>query len=239
MTSGTVRHRPGWAGVWVALGILVGILVGVPLGFAYAEAPPAGQESHPNWGQTQRGASADTLSVPVDSIPALLLLERRRGEARTAILERGRAMHGAEATLWLELYSVVEEVAPEGGSRAVRALLESTGAGGVEAAASRLTEEAERVPEEDRPALLAFAALLLQPAHPEPAAELWERILEESPDSPRVMEAALYLARHRAGSGADRDGAGALLEEIIVAFPGHPLAPEARRLLGQIRGAGG
>ena len=235
MTSGPTRHPFRWAGV----GLVVAALAGVPFGPAHGEVPPVSSEGHPHAGQGTGAAPADTLSVPVDSIPALLLVERRRGDARAAILGRSRAVHGAEATLWLELYTVVDEVAPESGSRAVRALLESAAPQGVEAAAARLTEEAEGIPEEDRPVLLGFAALLLQPAHPEPAAELWERILEEAPDSPRVVEAALYLARHRAGPGADRDGAGALLEEIIVAFPGHPLAPEARRLLGQIRGAGG
>ncbi|MEX2531521.1 MAG: hypothetical protein WD960_12190 [Gemmatimonadota bacterium] len=235
MIPGTRGRALGWARSWVVLGILVA----AQPGFAHGEAPSSRTEIRLQAARAAGTVVADTLPVSLDSIPALLLVESRRGDARLAILERGRTASGPEATLWLELYSVVEEVSPESGSRAARALLVVASSEGTGRAPAVLAAETEGVPEEDRPAILAFAALLLQGDDPESAAVWWERVLEEFPDSPRAMEATLYAARHRADAGADRDGAVTMLEEMIVAAPNHPLSAEARRLLARIRETGG
>jgi len=178
---------------------------------------------------------------PPESIPGLLAgdgpgspTEAERAAAMAGIRARASTLSQESATRWIQLLAVVEKSEPAAGVLAARAVLRADDGDGLGGA--RILEDGmDGVSGEDRPSLLAMAAHLLDPDHPERAADVRRRLLELAPDAPEATEARLRLARHLAGPGQDAKRAVELLEDLIVADPGHPMAPDARRLLQSIR----
>ncbi len=179
-------------------------------------------------------APSDTLAPDPREIPGLLESEEGRARGLEGIRARAGELSGRRATLWIQLLAVAEKGGPEAGALAARALLhvdDDAAARG----AQLIREGLEGAAAEDRPALLALAAHLLDGPDPSEAAELRARLLELAPDAPEAPEAALRLARYLAGPGNDPQRAEELLEELVVGAPNHPVAPTARQLLNEIR----
>lgn len=206
-------------GCWVGLGLFCGCLL------LWPHASHAQQEG------------VET-ALPPERIPELLASgsDEGRVEAMALIRDRAEALASSpeRATAWVQLLALVEKSTAASGALAARALLAADGEGG-QPIGTRLALEGEDVPEEDRPALLAFAAHLVEPEDAAAAAELRRRLLETAPGAPEAPEARFALARHLAGPGGDRVEAQALLEALIVDGPNRPIAPAARRLLQELR----
>ena len=181
---------------------------------------------------------ADTASATPAGIPDDLRDPETRSQALARILEVAESREGPVRTLWVQGLAVAEKTSPEIGARAVEALLRAE-AGDIEAAAWALAEwpGPDEMKGDDRAALLALAARLLDGADPEGGAQLRERLLAAHPAAPEAVETRLRLARYLAAreSDEDRSRALALVEDLIVDTPDHPLAPEARRFLAQLR----
>ena len=187
-------------------------------------------------GVAQSAAPASTSGeLRADSLPSVedlaLWVEQEGGveRVREAILTRIMALPSREATIWVQLLSVVEQVDVSSAPEAMRAVgmgAESRGLSGSEVVMDGLSG----VPVADRAPLLALAAHLAEMEDERRAGEIRAKLLEEYPDAPeatevRFLQAGWFLR------GGDRilDGM-RLLEELIVGTPQHPLAPEARRL---------
>jgi hypothetical protein len=173
-----------------------------------------------------------------DRIPELLASggDEDRARAMAAIRDRAEALASSpeRATAWVQLLVLVEKSASESGALAARALLAVDQEGG-RRTGTQLAREAEEAPEEDRAALLAFAAHLVEPEDEAAAADLRRRLLDAAPGAPEAPEARFALARYLAGPGGDRARARELLESLIVDGPNRPIAPAARRLLQELR----
>lgn len=150
--------------------------------------------------------------------------------ARDGILTRLQARPaGAEATLWVGLLGMIDDVEPPVAAAAVRAvgLLEE---GRGEEGADLVMDELSGATEEIAPALLAFAAHLADPNDGRKAAEIRGRLLESYPDAREAPEATILRARWLLQSEDLKAEGMHLLEQFIIDRPEHPLAPEARRL---------
>lgn len=174
-------------------------------------------------------------------IPDELRDPQTRSQALAGILEVVESREGPVRTLWVQGLAVAEKTSPEAGARAIEALIQAE-AGDVQGAALSLARwpegaEGHETKGDDGPALLALAARLMDLHNPEGGAELRERLLAQHPGAPEAVEARLRLARHLAAleSPEDRDRARTLVEDLIVEVPDHPLAPEARRFLAELR----
>lgn len=181
---------------------------------------------------------ADTLPPRPEEIPALLVSGEGRAAGLAGIEARIGALPPERATPWVQLMAVAEKSGRQAGSLAARALLRAEDDGGVRGS-GLVDAELGGLPDEDRPALLAFAAHLAEGPDPRRALELRLRLLEAHPEAPEAHEARLRAARTLLARDGDRERARALLEELIVGAPNHPLAPAARRLLQELRSGPG
>ena len=206
--------RLGWAAILT--------VVGTTLGFG----PAVAQSAAP------AGISSEARTDSLPSVEELALWAEQDGGAervREAILTRIAALPGREATIWVQLLSVVEQVDASAAPEAIRAVgmgMESKGLSGSEVVMRGLGA----VPVADRALLLALAAHLAEMEDAGRAGEIRARLLEEYPDAPEATEVRLLQAGWFLGGGDRMEDGMRLLEELIVGAPQHPLAPEARRL---------
>ena len=208
-----MTSRLGWAAILT--------VVGTTLGFG----PAVAQSAVP----AAISSEARTDSLP--SIEELALWAEQEGGAervREAILTRIAGLPGPEATIWVQLLSVVEQVEASAAPaiRAVGMGVESKGLSGSEVVMGGLGA----VPLADRAPLLALAAHLAEMEDAGRAEEIRASLLEDYPDAREATEVRLLQAGWFLGGGDRIEDGMRLLEELIVGAPQHPLAPEARRL---------
>jgi tetratricopeptide (TPR) repeat protein len=165
----------------------------------------------------------------------LLLEAGEVAEGRRALLMAVAGLDPADATEVIQLVGLLGRLSPRGASILAGAgALSHKGEGG--AAAARIEETLESVPEEDRAPLLAEAARMAdRGADHVRAADLRARVVAEYADTPEMPEAALLLARYRGRSPGGRDEAVRLLEELLVRAPNAAVVPDARRELERLR----
>jgi tetratricopeptide (TPR) repeat protein len=169
----------------------------------------------------------------------MLLASGEIEEGRQALFAGVSGLSPVEATPIIQFGSLLGRLS-EGGTRALVTAGVAAHRGGGRAAASQLAAEAPRLPEADRPAVLAEAARMAERSGAVvEAASIRETLVEDHPDAPEVAEASLALARHIMASGGDRDTAIALLEDLITRRPNAAIVPEARLELERLRGNGG
>jgi hypothetical protein len=150
--------------------------------------------------------------------------------ASDAILEHvAQERTGERATLWVQLFEVVDKVQPGSAERAVRAVGFGLDGEGVEGA-ELLMNGAGAAPAAERPALMALAAHLADLEDVARGAEIRRLLVAAHPDATEAPEARLLRARYLLGEDDSSSEALALLEALIVGDPEHPMAPEARRL---------
>lgn len=193
-------------------------------------------------GLSARGQVDAARQVLADAVGPSSALEAAFLDLQAGALERGRegleeALPGlapSRATEVLRLLAVLDRVGPVAGEAlAVASALGHHGAGadGVET----LVDALARVPDEDRPALMAVAGdLSLRGGDDERAEEFLAALVEGYPDAAEFPDAALALARLQLGRG-DADAARTVLERLILSRPGSPVVPAARRELQRIR----
>jgi hypothetical protein len=181
---------------------------------------------------------------PPERIPYLLAgteghppSETDRLAALSGIQAQATARRDSEATLWLQLLAVAEKSGPAAGALAARSVLAAE-EGTPEAGADLLDGGLALAEQDDLPGLLALAAHLVDGRDPGRAASYREALLETKADAPEAWEARLLLARFLAREREGTDRALELLEDLIVNRPGHPVAPEARRLFQSLRNPG-
>ena len=170
---------------------------------------------------------------------AFLLLEGGAiAEGAAALQESLPELEPGQATEVLALALTLTRLTPVGALLAARAAV-AVRRGDPAEAVRAVQVGAEAVPEADRPAVLAMGARTADAAGLADAATTFRRtIVAEHADAPEFAEAALDLARElaaRPGGGAE---AARILEELIVAHPGSPVVPGARRELERLRGSG-
>lgn len=136
---------------------------------------------------------------------------------------------GADATLWVELLGILDDVEPPTAAAAVRAvgLLEE---GRAKEGATLVMDQVPTATDDTAPALMAFAAHVADRDDGRQAAEIRERLLETYPDAREAPEATILRARWLLRSDDLRAEGLQLLEQFIIDRPEHPMAPEARRL---------
>jgi hypothetical protein len=184
------------------------------------------------WGPG-RVLASDTVPT-LDEIRRLLGPGGDRGAGLAALGAYPLDLPPARATLWIQLLAAVERTDP-GLAPLLLESVELAEAGDGLRGADRLESAVAGTGEEDRSALLWLAALISQAPDPVRSAHLRERLLAQHPDAPEAPEAAYRHARWLLGPGGDRERALALLEELVVSRPGHPVAPTARALLMEAR----
>jgi len=214
----TPHTRSGYPWHCAALGFLA--LVGGAGERALAAAPtlPGAGWSVP----------ADTLPS-VDEIAAWLGPEGDLERGREGIRLRARAGGTDEENRWLQLLSALDRIGSEIAPTAVRAVALSEEGNPLEG--SHLLLDLLDGSDAQEPApLMALAALLAERDDPILAAELRVRLLETHPTAPEAPEAGLRHARWLLSIVSRREEGLALLEELIVSRPEHPVTPEARRL---------
>jgi len=176
---------------------------------------------------------ADTLRT-IDEIAGALATGGDRAAVLEALSLRAASPVPERATLWIQVLSVVERTGAEASAAAVRAAGLGDLRQGSEGA--RLIQATlERAPRQDHPPLLALGALLTEEVDPLLAAELRERLLTGFPEGPERPEILFRQARWLVSIDARRGEGLSLLEDFIVAYPTHPLTPEARRIFQQAR----
>lgn len=228
-----MRSVTCWTGPWAIVVAAAALLLALPGSGLALPGSGLALEGGPIQGPSQ----GDTLTTQVlAEIPDQLRDPEHRGAALQAIRTMGEESYGEEATLWVHLLAVAEKGSGDGGALAAEVTLLALNEGG-DPAVEHLDEGLDGIEEEDRPALLALGARILDRDDPERAAELRRQLLSLDPEAQEAHEARLRLARHIAQT-TEADGRGEaveLLEELIVRAPNHPLAPEARRLLTAVR----
>lgn len=167
---------------------------------------------------------------------ALILLEGGALTDGIAALEVALPeLEPARATEMLELSLALHELTVAGGRLAAEAAV-ARHRGDPGRAVATVRQGLGGVPAKDRPALLALGARAADEAGlPAEAMALRRRIVAEHRDAREFPEAALRLARAVAAEPGGRDEAAAILEALIVAWPGSPVVPGARRELERIR----
>lgn len=191
------------------------------------------------------GAGAPAV-VPFDTVPGpaevvrLLSDADTRDAGRVALVSMAPTLDADRATLWLQLLATVDRTGSAATAAAARAVLSADGGDplGGAGALERVLEGAE-TPEADRPALLSLAAHLADRVDGTRAAVLRKRLEDEWPDAVEAPEARLLRARFLLSEPATVPAGIELLEDMLVRSPGHPLAPEARRLRQQASRGGG
>ncbi len=166
-------------------------------------------------------------------VVALLVAESTREEGRRELARLSASLPSDRATLWIRLLATGEQV-PGATLGALAPVVLATHQGEHEAALDGVTQvmagfetdETEGVP----PPVLALAAEIADRLDPATGAALRERILAHAPEGMEAGEAALRLARYLLEATESAPRGLRILEDLIVAAPDHPIAPEARRL---------
>jgi tetratricopeptide (TPR) repeat protein len=195
-------------------------------------------------GLQSRGLSEAAAAVLTDVMGPRSSLERAylhlaQGDTQASVLalqEALAALPPAGATEAIQLISLLSRVGPEA-TRVVAfaAVLEHRGEPRV--ALDHLTGEMEKLPAEDRPALLAHAARLADATgRPELGVQLRQRLVADHADSPELPDVVLALARAQARLGQVADAI-ALLEKLILDRPNSSVVPAARRELDRLKGS--
>ena len=160
------------------------------------------------------------------------------GEVEAAVEELDASVSGLSprrATEVLELLTFLEGAGPRGAELAGEVAARAH-RGEAEEALRRLRAGLDGVSLNDRPGLLALGARIAEEAgDAEGAAAFRARLLKDFPDAPQTPEAAVRLARHRAGDPEGDREAARILEELILDRPGSAAVPEARRELEKLR----
>jgi hypothetical protein len=141
----------------------------------------------------------------------------------------GQERTGETAALWVQLFAVIEGAQAASSERAVRAVglgLDDDGLEGAELLMNGVTG----APAAEQAPLMALAAHLADLEEPERGAEIRRVLVAAHPDASEAPEARLLRARYLLEEEDSRPEGLALLEELIVKDPEHPMAPEARRL---------
>lgn len=163
-----------------------------------------------------------------------------RGEialGRQALLMAVPGLPPTEATAIIQFAGLLGRLSPPG----VQLLAEArvlAHAGRPGEAADRVDRDLAALPEEERSALLAETARMVEASDPERAAELRRTLVEEHGDAPEAAEAALELARAVAARPEGREEAVGILERLITSRPDAAVVPTARRELERLRGSG-
>jgi hypothetical protein len=207
----------------VLLPLLTGFFL---MGFAWG-APVLDARNQDS--QRPGSASADTIPnleelvawVGPEGDPA-----RATEEIRAIVSDR----EPLEATNWIQLMVLLNRIAPASAPMAVRAVALAD-AGADQAAVDVLVEGIGEAAEADRGSLLALAAFLAEETDPTRASELRVSVMEEAPEALEIPEIRLRHARWLLSIDARRDEGFRLAEDLIVDFPEHAIAPEARRLV--------
>lgn len=201
-----------WAAVWVLASL----------------APSSAAAQDPN---AALGTGTPLTDLSIEEIAEKIGSEADRLEARIAIMERMHARPaGPDATLWVQLLDVVDEVDPAIAPAVVRAVGMAIKTDQSVRAADIVLDATDGVGGDARAALLALAAHLAHRSDRRRAADIRETLLADHPGSRQAPEAQLLRAEWLLRS-SDLEAEGlALLEDLIVTHPEHPVAPEARRL---------
>lgn len=170
---------------------------------------------------------------------AFLLLEGGAiAEGAAALQEALPDLEPVQATEVLALALALSSLTPEGARVAASGAVAAHR--GDPAAAVRAVEAGvATIPVSDLPAVLALGARVADAAGLADQAVTFRRaIVADHADAPEFPEAALLLGRALAARPESADEAARLLEGLIVAHPGSPVAPGARRELERLRGSG-
>jgi tetratricopeptide (TPR) repeat protein len=158
------------------------------------------------------------------------------GEGEEALRRAAPGLPPVRATRVLRLLSTLEEVSPRA-SRLLGVAAAGAHRGALEASVDTLVSALPDLEDDDRPALMAWAAEAAQAAGQGALAdELLSAVVTGYPASRAYAEASLALARLRLEEG-EREEARALLEALILSRPGSPVIPAARRELQRLRSA--
>lgn len=181
-------------------------------------------------------AGPGTRTPGAAELVGLLQADSTRPDGLAGLLVLADDLPAPQAAPWLTLVMIADRVPDTWLSEAATGVLRAH-AGDPEGALDdllALVDSAAANPdlqnEHGIAPLLGLAAGLARSVDPEQAARLYESLLEDHPESIEAPRASLELARYlldrpeRAGEGL------ALLEELLVRRPTHPVAPEARRL---------
>lgn len=155
--------------------------------------------------------------------------------ARRAFTAAADGLRGTDATAALELASLLAGLTAPAATQVAAAL----GARALQPdpdLVRRLGGVVGNVSEEDRPALLDYAASLADTLDPEAAARFRRAIIDDYPTSRQAAAALLGLARSLAAQPDSAASARALLERLILDHPASALVPEARRRLSRLKG---
>ena len=197
--------------------------------------------------EAQDVARPNTSRAPEPTVPELASWaeegEPGLTQAREEILRRIASLPAAEATIWLQLLTVLQDAEGPLAATAILAVGRGEEGDGV-AGAEMLLAQLGGSRSSHRPQLLALAAQLAEAQDRGLASDIRGRLIEEDPDAPEAAEARLLRAEWLLAEGDRPADALQLLEELIVGSPQHPLAPEARRLYeawedGGVTGPGG
>ena len=158
--------------------------------------------------------------------------------ARAAFLSAAPRLEGAQATETIGLVALLGRLSPAGG-RLVGQAVADVAAGKTAEALARLTNESRTLlSDQERAAVLDFAASLAARNGLIADAERIRRsLVEEYPRSPEAPGALLALARSLMERGGSDDEVRRLLERLILEYPRSALVPQARRELERLRGA--
>lgn len=235
--------RPGTHGALRGLGLallLGGVLLPVVAEGADSEPPanrPDGAGRPPEAPSLRAGAGVGGLAEPAaDTVPSLEELAGWVGPggdpalAGEGILRLMEARPPEARAPWIHLLALVQRLTPEGAVLAVHGVGLADGGNGI-AAADRIEGGTDALSESDRGSLLALAAILVESDDPTRAAEFRSTALASTPELPEAPELMLRQGRWLLSIDTRRDEGITMVEDMIVAWPDHPLAPEARRLL--------
>ncbi len=166
-------------------------------------------------------------------------LYMNRGDAvraRDEVLAAAPQLDGGEATEALALATLLARLSERGGDLVGRAMAAIT-AGDRRQGIVLLTDSTHALPENERAALLDFAAGLADHSGlAADAAQIRKDIVEEAPRAPEAPLALLALAR-AALAQQERADARLLLERLLVEYPRSALVPQARSELDRLAAA--
>lgn len=189
------------------------------------------------------GAAEDAARVLAEVEGPRSALERAyldlgAGEVESGAAELEASITGlspVRATSVIELLAVLESAGPRGGELAGRVAALAHRGRGAEAL-ELLRSGLDGVALDDRPGLLALGARIAEAAgYAEDAGAFRARLVRDYPDAAEAPEAAIRLARYRAGDPEGDREAARILEELILSRPDAAVVPEARRELEKLK----
>jgi hypothetical protein len=164
-------------------------------------------------------------------------LQLGQGEIESGIASLSEAMSGlpgAEVTEIIALLDLLGRLQEPVISEVARAASLARQGRGREAA--RALGEGAASGWAESPTILALGARIAYRSGAEDlSAALWGQLLEAHPNATEAPEGILAVAKHRARTPDGVSEAMQMLEALILARPGNPLAPSARRELERLR----